>query len=391
MPLIDNIHTIQLPDNAVVVVLVEHLGDILSCEPVVRYVKREYPNRPIAWVMRPHYIEALSGHPDLDYILQCANLYEATEWAKALAPSVKVIHLHPNGRKCSETKQAIENGNSLEVNSENYYDHGGLLAAFTHAAGLPKLTDAPQYYFPENSTPFEFQERYVVFHCKSNDIRRCWTRKHWLALYDFFAKQQIYVLEVGFTPIVDVTDAYYKDMTHERSIGQIAQIIKNAKYFVGVDSSFAHLANALFVEGTIVAGAYAKWDNYSPYSGFYQHGKMLQEANLPSWFMKPESVEKKYIAYADGKDEQGGSTGAVSGIIQKKPSFPNKWQKVVIRKLHRPLVKRCASAEQYACLIYYPEFYYAISDSPDCFFGLFYAIQKMFGAMPERKLDNPFS
>jgi heptosyltransferase-3 len=53
------------------------------------------------------------------------------------------------------------------------------------------------------------------------------------------------------------------------SLKAYAALIANAALFVGVDSGFAHVANALRVRGVIILGAYRKFPNYFPYSGFY--------------------------------------------------------------------------------------------------------------------------
>src|SRR5512146_450240 len=56
------------------ILLVEHIGDIIACEPVVGWVKREYPDARVAWIVKAKYAEILSAHPDLDAVVTVDSL-----------------------------------------------------------------------------------------------------------------------------------------------------------------------------------------------------------------------------------------------------------------------------------------------------------------------------
>ena len=46
--------------------LVEHLGDIIACEPVSKYLREKYPNRKIYWVINEKYRDVIIANPYID-------------------------------------------------------------------------------------------------------------------------------------------------------------------------------------------------------------------------------------------------------------------------------------------------------------------------------------
>jgi ADP-heptose:LPS heptosyltransferase len=56
------------------------------------------------------------------------------------------------------------------------------------------------------------------------------------------------------------------------TLTEVAQTIKNAKLFIGIDSGPAHMANAVGTKGIMILGGYRAFNRYMPYSGAYSDG-----------------------------------------------------------------------------------------------------------------------
>ena len=49
--------------------LIEHMGDIVACEPVARYLRKLHPDAEITWVVREDYREMTDSNPHIDHTL----------------------------------------------------------------------------------------------------------------------------------------------------------------------------------------------------------------------------------------------------------------------------------------------------------------------------------
>ncbi|MGA9755070.1 MAG: hypothetical protein WBV23_07990, partial [Desulfobaccales bacterium] len=79
--------------------LIEHLDDIVACEPVSRYLKAKYDNANIAWAVSKPYVELIDSNPNIDktIIMDCL-----TDWIKHIKHSKYnyIVDLHVNYRIC---------------------------------------------------------------------------------------------------------------------------------------------------------------------------------------------------------------------------------------------------------------------------------------------------
>ncbi|MOA17479.1 hypothetical protein D3C78_1377400 [compost metagenome] len=61
--------------------------------------------------------------------------------------------------------------------------------------------------------------------------------------------------------------------------------MSKAELFIGIDSSFAHFANALNIKGIILLGHYRAFKTYMPYTGYYTYsegGKIINSEGAVS-------------------------------------------------------------------------------------------------------------
>ena len=266
------------PGRPVVAIgLVEHLGDIVATEPIIRHLRREHPDGYLVWVVGHRYRELLEHHPQLDAVLPVGCL---TDWILLRDAGVfdRVVDLHFHQRHCARCGiRLVKPDGGRGVTSDNYYALGNLLHAFCRIGGLPTLADAPELHVP--AAPRAAVDRlalppaYVAIHCASNETVRDWTADGWRELVSRILDLGRPVVEVGLRPVVGPARPGYVDLCGRLSILETAEVIRRAAAFVGIDSGPAHLANAVGTPGVIILGEYGPYRRYMPYSGEYASGR----------------------------------------------------------------------------------------------------------------------
>ncbi len=256
--------------------LVEHMGDIVACEPVARYLRAENPEARILWCVREPYRELIDTNPNVDetLVVRCC-----TEWI-ALAESGcfdEVVDLHINGRICPTCRvPLVKRKGNLDVAELTYLNYGGLLTAFSIGAGLPPLTDAPRVYIPRSTAAcvdaLSLPPSFVVLHAKTNEQVKDWPPEQWLQCIRTLVQEMgVTVVEVGLDPVLPPMPGLVQ-LCGKLSILETAEVIRRAALFVGVDSGPSHLANAVETFGVILVGPYKVYTKYNPYSGNYATG-----------------------------------------------------------------------------------------------------------------------
>ncbi len=257
--------------NVIVINLEEHVGDLVACEPVVRIVRREKPDAYLVWVTQYQNRCLVQHHPDIDFTLGVTCLHEWMCLKKTCFP-FRVIDLHIDERSCSVFGTKLANKNRHGVTLENYYFHGGILEAFLMAADLPKQNLAPVFYFGKKIRR-DCPEGLVVFHCASNEDCRNWRDDGWNDSARMLIEGGYAVAEVGLKPRVPIVHKNFHNYCGKLTLQEIAALIKKSKLFVGIDSAFAHFANAVETPGVILLGHYRDFKKYMPYSGRYKTGE----------------------------------------------------------------------------------------------------------------------
>lgn len=261
--------------TSVAIVLVEHFGDVVACEPVVRHLRARSPDARIVWVTGARYRPLVEAHPDLDGVVtaDCLCVARSLERARVFD---EVVDLHPDLRPCPEGGMPPRKpGGDPSVTVENYYEHGSLLASFCKSAGLPPLADAPRLHLPagtrERVDRLGLPARFAVFHCCSNEESRDWRDDAWRELAQRTREELgVPVVEVGTVPVVG--DAAAPGLCGKTTLPETAEVVRRASLFVGVDSGPAHLANAAGTAGVVLLGRYKSFVGHVPYSGRYAAG-----------------------------------------------------------------------------------------------------------------------
>ncbi len=261
--------------------LIEHMGDIVACEPVSRYLRSKYPYAHIVWCVRSEYRELIDINPHIDETLIVDCL---TEWITLKQSGIfdEVVDLHIHNRVCPVCNLPLTNkSGNIVVTGENYYNFGSLLSAFSRGAGLPAIDGKPKVYIPESVIKridrLNLPSNYVVFHCLSNEKERDWLEENWFNLARYIAKNfNIPIVEVGTKSVLEKSDVKFFNLCGKTSILETAEILRRALLFVGVDSGPAHLANAVETFGIILLGHYRNLKRYLPFTGGYADGSTAE-------------------------------------------------------------------------------------------------------------------
>ena len=291
----------NLREPTIAIVRVAALGDIVASEPIIRYLKKKYPNYKITWIINQEFDEIFRVHPFLDYLVFVQHLEEATLLANEFSKSDnrKIVNLHFSIALCVNTGNYVTNTNDPNINIKTYYNYGGLLEVYTQAARLPKLSDAPIFFLDQNINIPGLPENFVVFHCLSRDQSRNWDSMKWKKLLYFFISRGIDVIEIGFSPVLTSKNKKYHDFTKNHSIQFLAHVISKADFFIGIDSGFAHIANALKVNGVVIMGRFTTFTDHVPFTGFYAHDHIVRRYDTKAFDVSLESVIEYYLNNKD--------------------------------------------------------------------------------------------
>jgi ADP-heptose:LPS heptosyltransferase len=262
----------------VVISLIEHLGDIVACEPVARSVRIQEPNSLILWCVKRNYRQIIEQFPTIDYAI---SVYCLTSWIviKQLIRIDRVVDLHINGRTCQICGLRLKKiEGDLNITQENYYTHGALLTIFCRSAGLPELNCQPLLNLSkvvrDKVSKYFVGKPTVVIHCNSNESCRDWAPDRWNNLIDSLnAIYGVLVIEIGVESQLNRVDSEgYLNLCGKSSILESAEIIRRSHLFIGVDSGPAHIANAVGTFGIVLLGHYLYFEYYTPYTGAYADG-----------------------------------------------------------------------------------------------------------------------
>jgi heptosyltransferase III len=293
------------------VLLAEHFGDIVACEPLSRELKRLYPDSKIYWIVKKSYRELLDFNPNVDVVIEeYSVLYSMILTQKN--PFALFHNCHLSGlRRYNYLRKTLQNplAESLNILTDNYFNHGNILEVFAKVGGLPILDEAPRIYIPksvENKIEdLHFSKKTIVVHCHSNYSPKDWQVYYWEKLViDILNENDYNIIEIGLKSTLNVYHSGYYNFCGKLSLLETAEIIKRAEFFIGIDSGPAHLANAVGTFGFLLFGKLGKFENYMPYSGDYEtksNAKFIIKEGQPCseleydkvWNVISETIQEK--------------------------------------------------------------------------------------------------
>jgi heptosyltransferase-3 len=212
-----------------------------------------------------------------------------------------IVDLHIGPRPCHWFGTFLyKNKPETEVSVYNHYIDVSILEAFSKAAGLGGLSDAPRVFIPptvrDSVAEFAPPEPFLVIHAASNVIARDWEDDKWKHLVMTISKKYpIAIVEVGLQSRVASQVPTVVNLCGKLSLLQLAELIRRATGFIGIDSGPAHFANAFKCPSVILLGHYLDYKRYMPYNGFLSDhaSEMLLFWDGPARNIPVEEVEKR--------------------------------------------------------------------------------------------------
>jgi heptosyltransferase-3 len=260
--------------NTIHIVQVEHIGDIISSEPILEYLRANNPNAFIIWYTKKNYIDLLKYNPHLNKII---NITCITEWIylKKIFRFKNQYELHLNDRMCLICKRGLYRTNNYNVNitALNYLNHGSLLSVYCQINNLPVLKTSPKLYYAKTNVlkKHDLVAPYVIVHCKSNEEIKDWLDHKWIEVLKYInTTLKIGTIEIGSFSTLEYNNNLHINICGKLSLLECMEIIDNSMLYIGIDSGPAHMANAFNKKGIILLGDYYNGiKNYNPFSGNY--------------------------------------------------------------------------------------------------------------------------
>jgi len=261
------------------IILPERMGDVIAAEPIARELRRA-PNDHLVWVIGRSFADLVRFNPNIDDILEITCL---TEWMAldALTPGVAKTRLYVDGIHCSWFGgPALRNRNAFGIDMDSYYDHGCLLEVFS-LLGLGHRLDARPHAWPDPAFDVDawlkhngLGDGFVAFHCGAAAAAgRLWPAARFQAAADWvLANTGLAVLEVGLEPVLAPSERIRR-LGGGLPLSRQTAVLARAKAFLGGDSGFAHLANALDLPSVVLLGRYRDFENRMPFSGPWKTGQ----------------------------------------------------------------------------------------------------------------------
>ena len=256
------------------ILLVEHIGDIIACEPVIGRLRADHPDAILVWITRPAYKDLLKNHPLLDGVLTVSSLAPIAAIVRSGVLDVAVdLHLNKKPTGIGDVIHEKAWGDP-SVDCFNYFGQKSILRAFTAAAGLPPFREPATMYIDSTTSArvdsLSLPPRFVVIHATSNEASRDWSGAGWTSLLRYIRDEcNVPVVEVGLRPALEHDGQNSRSLCGELSILETAEVIRRADYFIGVDSAPAHMANAFRRPAILLFGEYRNERTWCPYDGEY--------------------------------------------------------------------------------------------------------------------------
>jgi heptosyltransferase-3 len=256
------------------ILLIEHIGDIIACEPIIAQVREAHPNAFVVWVVKPQFAPLLTRHPNLNAVV-CVDSFLSVEAIIDSRVFDHAVDLHVNSKPSGIPGRAYQKtSGDPGIDVDTYLSKGSLLRAFSLAAGIEPRAAAPTMFIPNESvTAIDARvlpETFVVVHAASNQDYKNWSPPKWRDLVRYIVDHyETHVIEIGLENVIDLEHSRFKTLCGTLSLMETAELIRRSAFFIGVDSGPAHMANAWRRPGLLLFSRFFGSDTFNPFEGLY--------------------------------------------------------------------------------------------------------------------------
>ncbi|HEV8448926.1 MAG TPA: glycosyltransferase family 9 protein [Gemmatimonadaceae bacterium] len=253
------------------ILLAEHMGDIIACEPVVAWARQRHTGARIVWIVKPAYAELVTTHPGIDQVFTIRSLASLTPIIQS-AVFDQTIDLHVNNRPTGiDGVRHLKTWGDPTIDTRTYVRERSLIGAFSKAAGIEELSGEATIHLPpsvrESVDRLHLPSRFVAIHAASNDPDRDWMASAWTDLVGYIESCGVSVVEVGLDAKLP-PGRFVSSLCGRLTLLQTADVIRRAGFFIGIDSGPAHMANAWHTPSLILLSRF-KGHDWRPYEGFF--------------------------------------------------------------------------------------------------------------------------
>lgn len=265
--------------NIVFLILINQIGDIVAAEPVARHLALK--GDQVVWIVAVQYASLIRHLP---YIQQVVPVTCPSEWIilQPLLRFLNIVNLHIDQHPCNWFGLRISNPTRHQINFDNYYLKGNLLNAFSRQGLDFPLTGRPQLGLRDNhekllrevsDIPKKIGQRpLVAVHFMSADAERSLTRSQAESIIATLRTvDNLAIVELG-TPPMFPDHPTILPLNNRLELDLQAALVSRANLFIGVDSGFAHIANAAQVESLVIMGRHRHFIDRMPFSGPWEQG-----------------------------------------------------------------------------------------------------------------------
>lgn len=291
----------------ILIIATRQIGDTLITTPLISAAKRIWPQAEIDFFGYDNSLSMLSGNPDIhsvigtkprpklkDYLHQFIRLFKRYDLAIITQPSDRAylygivaakhrVGVIPNEPKLNWWKKKI----CLHTVEVDYFHQHvitekiRLLEQFSPDA---TLFDSPIHVTPPAAAPLpaeinaQLQSEYVVLHPSPLTAYKRWPLAHWVNLIEKLSPHQQIILSAG--PVAQdkelnkdiinlLSDSARKNVLNldgQLKLDQLGTLLRQAKLYIGVDTSVTHLAAACNTPTIVLFGAtpptnFGPWPN----------------------------------------------------------------------------------------------------------------------------------
>lgn len=291
----------------ILIIATRQIGDTLITTPLISAVKKIWPRAKIDFFGYENSLSMLSGNPDLnavigtkprpkfkDYLHQFFRLFQRYDLAIITQPSDRAylygliaarhrVGVIPNEAKLNWWKKKVCI-HTVEV--DYFHQHViaekiRLLETFTDEAtlfGSPISVTPPAEVNLPTEISHQLNSEYIVLHPSPLTAYKRWPLAHWVSLIEKLSPHQQVVLSAG--PVAQdkelnkniialLSDTARKNILNLDGclkLDQLGTLLRQAKLYIGVDTSVTHLAAACNTPTITLFGAtpptnFGPWPN----------------------------------------------------------------------------------------------------------------------------------
>ncbi len=271
------------------IILTGRLGDICAAHAALPGLAA--PGKRLIWLAKPAYTGLLAGNPAIHAAIPVTCATEAL-LLRRLFPKIAWSNLHIDKSICDVFKVPIRNPNEAGIDIGNFYQFGSLadiyarLASGQTSAARPIIHhdtsfDMVRYLAANFADP---EKPLLALHAVSEEAQRSWPACQVQTLAKaILAAGDCNICEFGLSPQLTPGPRIATVQT-TLTLSQQAALIAGAKIFIGVDSAFAHLANAYAIPSILLIGDYRNFTAHLPWR-LHRHDILLRTggdtANIP--------------------------------------------------------------------------------------------------------------